>query len=163
MWFHNNVCVLFVTEKENVFDFQHWEGTNDPYPPPTVPPDPYSPGGHRFSLMSDKTLSMYGSSEIFDANNPARHNDFEGEESESDIDVEIPALDSDADILSDASLPLPSPPAYVRIPRTGMKFDGSPISPAARKFLYGESDLGVVSAMSPNEDWEDRRGKTNHL
>lgn len=69
----------------------------------------------------------------------------------SDIDGDVPPLGvSDDDILSDCSLPLPSPPAYIRSPMSGMQFDGGPISPAARKFLYGDR-LGLegISVLSP--------------
>ncbi|XP_069103594.1 uncharacterized protein [Argopecten irradians] len=148
------------TEAQDLYQYGKLENSGNPYPPSLMTSDNLmSPGGHRFSLMSEKTFSLYGSSEIFDANQQQRDKDFDENDSESDIEVEIPPLgDSDADILSDASLPLPSPPAFIRPQGSNYTFDGSPISPAARKFLYGDS-LHGISAMSPGfDDWDDMRG-----
>lgn len=94
--------------------------------------------------MSDRTLSMYGSSEIFDANNPDGHGYYEDQA--SDIDVDVPPLESDADVLSEVSLPLPSPPAYAKLP------PGSPVRPFVKP-LYPESPKSPITISAVQ--WED--------
>ncbi|KAJ8309942.1 hypothetical protein KUTeg_011807 [Tegillarca granosa] len=101
-------------------------------------------GGYRYSIMSDRTLSMYGSSEIFDANNPDGPAYYE--DRASDIDVDVPPLESDADVLSEVSLPLPSPPAYAKLP------PGSPVRPFVKP-TYPETPKSPITISAVQ--WED--------
>ena len=66
----------------------------------------------RFSVLSDNSISLYSSGELYSPNKEKNHDDDDA----FDFDVEIPPLEPDFDGLSEASLPLPSPPAYAKIP-----------------------------------------------
>lgn len=94
----------------------------------------------RYSLTSDG--SMYGSTEIFNR----RGTDNNYEDIDSDMDFEMPPLESDADVLSDVSLPLPSPPAFVK---QASKEGRSPL----RSFAYDEAPTAMSLPLSPFGDF----------
>ncbi|KAK3095485.1 hypothetical protein FSP39_015251 [Pinctada imbricata] len=128
--------------EDEVFD--KVDGTEKYMYPMSSSPDPR---GVRYSLMSDRTLSLYGSSEIFEASQE------KGEfydDLDSDLEVEIPPLESDADVLSDTSLPLPSPPPFAKEPP-------SPSPP--KPVIYDESPPRRQRTISvPGDPWDDLRG-----
>jgi hypothetical protein len=63
-------------------------------------------------VLSDNSISLYSSGELYSPNKEKNDDDDDA----FDFDVEIPPLEPDFDGLSEASLPLPSPPAYAKIP-----------------------------------------------
>ncbi|CAC5405501.1 unnamed protein product [Mytilus coruscus] len=68
----------------------------------------------RFSVLSDNSISLYSSGEMFSPTSPYQEN---LDDDAFDFDVEIPPLkEHDLDGLSEASLPLPSPPPYAKMP-----------------------------------------------
>lgn len=100
----------------------------------------------RYSVTSDG--SMYGSTEIF--NRRGTHNNYE--DIDSDMDLEMPPLESDIDVMSDVSLPLPSPPAFVK------QASREPRSPL-RSFAYDEAPTAMSLPLSPFMDF----GKYAHI
>ncbi|XP_062600684.1 uncharacterized protein LOC134262321 [Saccostrea cucullata] len=95
---------------------------------------------NRYSVTSDG--SMYDSTEIF----KKKGTDNNYEDIDSDMDFEIPPLESDADVLSDVSLPLPSPPAFVK------QASKEPRSPL-RSFAYDEAPTAMSLPLSPFMDF----------
>ena len=95
--------------------------------------------------------------------------------------MEPPPLESDADMLSDASLPLPSPPPFARDPQgagkfmfdegpprnhlqpseKGVKYDeGLPVNQPQSSGAYGEGRPRRQRTLSaPGDPWDDLRGK----
>lgn len=63
-------------------------------------------------MLSDNSISLYSSGELYSPNEEKNPDDDDA----FDFDVDIPPLEPDFDGLSEASLPLPSPPAYAKIP-----------------------------------------------
>lgn len=96
----------------------------------TLPTSPLSPrhplnitgtstiNSQRFSVLSDNSISLYSSGEVYSPTGTGADKDEEDDDDDAfEIDFEIPPLKPmEADGLSEASLPLPSPPAYAKMP-----------------------------------------------
>jgi hypothetical protein len=94
---------------------------------------PTSIGDESVDLLNESGhLSLYGSSELFDESQGDKP--FHMDEM-SDSDLEIPPIDSDADVLSDSSLPLPSPPVpHAERAVYPMFTPSSPVKPSITRF-----------------------------